>query len=83
MSVKGFRMEFAKNVKQAVNKTGIEKMASPHTFRHSFATYLLQNGQDIRTIQELLGDKELTTTVIYTHIPQQNKFGVKSPLDSM
>jgi site-specific recombinase XerD len=49
--------------------------------RHSFATHLLQNGSDIRTIQDLLGHRELTTTMIYTHVLQQNKLGVKSPLD--
>jgi len=49
--------------------------------RHSFATHLLQNGSDIRTIQDLLGHKELTTTMIYTHVLQQNKLGVRSPLD--
>ena len=70
-----------KAVKIGLNKAVIEKHASCHTLRHSFATHLLQNGSDIRTIQDLLGHKELTTTMIYTHVLQQNKLGVRSPLD--
>lgn len=70
-----------KAVKTALGQTGINKTASCHTLRHSFATHLLENGQDIRTIQELLGHKELSTTMIYTHVLQTNRLGVKSPLD--
>ncbi len=70
-----------KAVKIGLNKAAVEKHASCHTLRHSFATHLLQNGSDIRTIQDLLGHKELTTTMIYTHVLQQNKLGVRSPLD--
>ena len=70
-----------KAVKIGLNKAVVEKHASCHTLRHSFATHLLQNGSDIRTIQDLLGHKELSTTMIYTHVLQQNKLGVRSPLD--
>ncbi|MGI8642445.1 MAG: integron integrase [Pyrinomonadaceae bacterium] len=70
-----------KAVKIGMQKAAVEKHASCHTLRHSFATHLLQNGSDIRTIQDLLGHKELTTTMIYTHVLQQNRLGVKSPLD--
>ena len=70
-----------KAVKTGLRKSSIEKHASCHTLRHSFATHLLQNGSDIRTIQDLLGHKELTTTMIYTHVLQNNRLGVKSPAD--
>ena len=68
-------------IKVAVDKAGINKKASVHTFRHSFATHLLEAGYDIRTIQELLGHTNLQTTMIYTYITKRNKLGVKSPLD--
>lgn len=70
-----------KSFKQALQESGVEKFASPHTLRHSFATHLLQNGNDIRTIQDLLGHKEVTTTMIYTHVLKQNRLGIKSPVD--
>jgi len=68
-------------VKQAAQKAGIQKRVSCHTFRHSFATHLLQNGYDIRTVQELLGHKDVRTTMIYTHVLQRGGLAVRSPLD--
>jgi integron integrase len=69
-----------KEIKRAINRAGIHKPASAHSFRHSFATHLLSSGYDIRTIQELLGHKSVRTTMIYTHIIE-NLHGVRSPLD--
>ena len=77
-----YHQTLSRAVKQAARAAGINKPVSVHTLRHSFATHLLQNGYDIRTVQELLGHSDVSTTMIYTHVMNKGGRGVKSPLDS-
>jgi len=72
-----------RSIKRAVDISGLTKRISCHTFRHSFATHLLEGGYDIRTVQELLGHKDLKTTMIYTHVLNRGPGGVRSPLDEL
>jgi len=71
-----------RSIRNAARKVGIYKRVSSHTMRHCFATHLLENGYDIRTVQELLGHKDVKTTMIYTHVLNRGGRGVKSPLDN-
>ena len=72
-----------KAIRKAAKLAGIRKRVTPHTFRHSFATHLLEDGYDIRTVQELLGHKDVKTTMIYTHVLNRGALAVRSPLDQI
>ena len=70
-----------KEVMEAVRRAGLTKRVGPHVMRHSFATHLLEDGYDIRTVQELLGHRDVRTTMIYLHVLNRGALGVRSPVD--
>jgi site-specific recombinase XerD len=78
-----YEQSIQRAVRGAARRAGIVKPVSPHVLRHAFATHLLQNGHDIRTVQELLGHASVETTMIYTHVLRLGGRGVRSPLDTL
>ena len=78
-----YEQSVQKAVSIAARRAGIVKPCTPHVLRHSFATHMLQAGYDIRTVQELLGHSDVSTTMIYTHVMNRGGRGVRSPLDQI